>query len=280
MSQFTTMNIFTARPFGGTTLAIVPEADGLEDEQMGLMARELNHSVTAFMMQPQLPGATARLRFFNPAREVDFAGQAIIGVAVHLASQGIGPDMIFEITDGTVAARASGNTAVFTIESRLRILARPELGDVAAALSLPHHAIDVNHHRPVLATVGLPFTLTELKSLRALEEAAPNVEAFRVGHKLYPSSFNFAQYCYYRKDDNVHARMFNLHDTVVEDPATGSAVAALAAFLTALDGNQHFTVHQGDYIGRPSRLQVRSTAKSVSITGNAVPVMGGQLIAA
>jgi trans-2,3-dihydro-3-hydroxyanthranilate isomerase len=66
-----------------------------------------------------------------------------------------------------------------------------------------------------------------------------------------------------------------------EDPATGSANAALAAFLLSLDGGDtaEFDVTQGVEMGRPSILKVRAirTADGIraSVAGRCVQVFQG-----
>ena len=74
---------------------------------------------------------------------------------------------------------------------------------------------------------------------------------------------------------------------VIEDPATGSASAALSAYLVSLlpetDINQHLTIEQGVEMGRRSIIELdvvkkAGTVTDVTISGGCVPVMKGEIL--
>jgi trans-2,3-dihydro-3-hydroxyanthranilate isomerase len=118
-----------------------------------------------------------------------------------------------------------------------------------------------------------------LTSRDALAAATPDIAAFRAGNARYPGALDFAQFCYWRGPDAIHARMFAPLDNIPEDPATGSAAATLGALLAALSGSdQAFTVMQGEDMGRPSRIGVATEKQAVTISGAACPVMQGRLL--
>jgi trans-2,3-dihydro-3-hydroxyanthranilate isomerase len=74
-------------------------------------------------------------------------------------------------------------------------------------------------------------------------------------------------------------RMFAPLDGIAEDPATGSAAAALAALLADLEGAPvTLDIAQGVEMGRPSRIGVTAGPEGVSVTGSAVRIMEGRLI--
>ena len=85
--QFHTIDVFTDRRFGGNPLAVVHEADGLTSEQMQQIARELNLSETVFVLKPDNPAHSAKIRIFTPQRELPFAGHPSIGTAIVLSGQ-------------------------------------------------------------------------------------------------------------------------------------------------------------------------------------------------
>jgi PhzF family phenazine biosynthesis protein len=80
-----TLDVFTDRRFTGNPLAVVLEADDLSTEQMQAVGRELNLSETVFVLKPQNPAHSARVRIFTPERELPFAGHPTIGTAILLA---------------------------------------------------------------------------------------------------------------------------------------------------------------------------------------------------
>ena len=82
---FHTLDVFTNRRFGGNPLAVVLDADHLSTEQMQTITREFNLSETIFVMKPENPANTARVRIFFPGGEMPFAGHPTVGCAVLLA---------------------------------------------------------------------------------------------------------------------------------------------------------------------------------------------------
>src|SRR5688572_9435014 len=86
--RFVTADVFTDEVFGGNPLAVLPDAAGLAGEQMQAIARGFNLSETAFVLPPDNPAHTRRLRIFTPAREVPFAGHPTVGSALVLAALG------------------------------------------------------------------------------------------------------------------------------------------------------------------------------------------------
>ena len=83
--EFHTLDVFTTQRFGGNPLAIIPDAEGLSDEQMQTIAREFNLSETVFVLKPATPAHSARVRIFTPYNELPFAGHPTVGAAILLA---------------------------------------------------------------------------------------------------------------------------------------------------------------------------------------------------
>src|SRR6185369_13959142 len=92
---FETLDVFTDRRFGGNQLAVVPDARGISDADMQALAAEFNYSETTFVLPPEDPANTARVRIFNRTAEMPFAGHPNVGTGYVLASQG-------RDTDGTL----------------------------------------------------------------------------------------------------------------------------------------------------------------------------------
>ena len=95
--RFRILDVFTTRPYAGSPLAVLPEAQGLSDEQMQKIASEFAFSATAFVRPPRSPGSTHRVRIFTPAREIPFAGHATIGSALTLLSGKYGIDVWIDL---------------------------------------------------------------------------------------------------------------------------------------------------------------------------------------
>src|SRR5438309_4559105 len=89
--NFIQLDVFTDQPFTGNPLAVFPEADGITDEQMQQIAREMNLSETVFVLPSGQEGVLRRLRIFTPTSELRFAGHPIVGAWYCLARQGVVP---------------------------------------------------------------------------------------------------------------------------------------------------------------------------------------------
>ncbi len=85
---FVTLDVFTDQRFGGNPLAVFPDAAGLDTGTMQALAREFNLSETAFVLPPDAPSNTARVRIFTPRTELPFAGHPNVGTAWVLAGLG------------------------------------------------------------------------------------------------------------------------------------------------------------------------------------------------
>ncbi len=279
MTKYLVYDVFTDTRFGGNQLAVFPDATGLPEAELQQIAAEFNFSEVTFVYPPADPAHTARVRIFTPTMEVPFAGHPVIGTATALADLGHGPDMVFELGIGALPCRADATGASFTISAPLDIVAQPDPALVARALGLSPDAITTVTHAPTMASLGLPFTITELTDRDALAAIQTDIGAFREGDAAYPSGLDFAQFAYVRHSEIVYARMFAPLDNIPEDPATGSACATLAALLTRhLGHNVTLTVHQGVEMGRPSRIELATTGPAITVSGKAVPVMAGQLL--
>lgn len=281
MTDFLVYDVFTETPFGGNPLAVIPDATGLPEDRFQKIAREFNFSETTFVLPPEDPEHDARVRIFTPTRELAFAGHPTVGTAIALAELGkVGSQMVLELGVGPIPVTVSGTRAEFATRVPLTTAPAAPLDALAACLGLAADRIRTDRHAPVEASLGTAFTLVELKDGSALEATSPNIDAFR---KAATDPGRLAILAYVRDGDRIEARMFAPLGGILEDPATGSAAAALAAHLGALDGrSQTFRISQGVKMGRPSRIEAAVTVESgqpaeVRIAGHAVKVMEGCL---
>src|SRR5260370_5414308 len=83
--DFSLVDVFSDRPFGGNQLAVFPDAASIADETMQRLAREFNFSETTFVLPPSDPSCTCRVRIFTPRQELPFAGHPTLGTAAVLA---------------------------------------------------------------------------------------------------------------------------------------------------------------------------------------------------
>src|SRR6184192_4215512 len=106
--SYITVDVFTDRAFAGNPLAVVTDAGGLTPEQMQAIAAEFNYSESTFVLPPDDPAHTARVRIFTRQNELPFAGHPNVGTAfaIALAAEerglALGSTVLFEETAGLV----------------------------------------------------------------------------------------------------------------------------------------------------------------------------------
>ncbi|MGK9054741.1 PhzF family phenazine biosynthesis protein [Neorhizobium petrolearium] len=300
-ADFVTVDVFTSERFAGNPLAVVPDARGLTDRQMQAIAAEFGYAESTFVLPPEDPENTARVRIFTPTMEIPFAGHPNVGTAFVLGRQAelfgrpVGDSLRFEEIAGLVEIellREENAVIGATIRAPQPLTVSDEvaLELIAGCASIKTGNIRTSGHKPVVVSVGLPFAVAELESLDALAAARPNITAFHeaAARHARPDG-DFSLFLYVRSAEtpwHIRARMFAPLDNVMEDPATGSASAALSAFLVTrapdADTNVHVTIEQGVEMGRRSVIELDvvkagGVAGDVRITGRCVSVMRGSL---
>ena len=199
-------------------------------------------------------------------------------------------DVVFEEKAGNVPIKINKDHSGY-IWCELSVPAPLSLGKVATVdlasevLSIAAGDINVTTHYPQVASVGLPFLFVELQSLEALIQAQIDLSKLqRLLQEGFPSYIHI--YCRDVKDFDIRCRMFAPLDGVPEDPATGSANAALIALLSHCDQRSDledkWKISQGSEIGRPSVLHGRAqkiggTVTEVNLGGYSVMVCKGTI---
>lgn len=287
--RYVSADVFTDRKFGGNPVAVVLDATDLSSAQMQAVALEFNYVETTFVLPPSDPDHTARVRIFTPDREVPFAGHPNIGTAFVLAREAAArreavPDrFVFEEQAGLVAVDLlieSGMVAGAELTAPEPLSRRSGVPAETAAgcLCLAADDVSVAAHTPLVVSVGLPFLVVELASREALRRSRPDRQAFDA---LFPLAGARSVYAYTRDvgpeaaTRDIEARMFT--SRMVEDPATGSATAAMTALLAELGGASEIRlrVSQGVDMGRPSLLSARARRRD----GRTTAFVGGRCVA-
>lgn len=309
--KFVQLDVFTDRAFAGNPLAVFPDAEGLNDEQMQQIAREMNLSETVFVLPSDKEGVVRRLRIFTPSSELPFAGHPIAGTWNCLAREGV------------VAPPAGGNgwvkikhevgigvlpveiefingepSRVVMTQGKFEIRGEVEDGheqaDIARALGLARE--DLDEALPIQAvSTGNTMLLVPIRSLadlgncrvnqNLLDEIIARNEVLSGGTGCYA----FTRETIEIGEARAHARFF-VGMNIGEDPATGSAAGPLGGYLVfhdairvdPVDGVYKFVIEQGDFINRPSRigLEVKGApgkVEEVRVGGTSVVVARGEL---
>jgi trans-2,3-dihydro-3-hydroxyanthranilate isomerase len=288
--EFHTVDVFTDRRFGGNPLAVFPNAQGMTDAQMQALATEFNLSETTFVLPPQDPRHTARVRIFNRTEELPFAGHPNVGTGYLIAklSSDLPDVLLFEEIAGLVEVRivrggASNAPIGASIAAPQPLTIQLELpaSEIAACLGLQVSQLDLARHAPTAVSVGLQFVLVRV-SAEALGQIATDTAAFaRVVHAHPALGGRCSIHAYAVDGPGIRARMFSPLSGTFEDAATGSANAALGAFLLHRSGDAEgrYPIVQGVEMGRPSQLTVTARREDgavfASVAGQCVDVLQG-----
>jgi len=283
---YETVDVFTDRRFAGNPLAIVPDARGLSSAEMQTIAREFNYAETSFVLPPQNPANSAHVRIFTPEEEMPFAGHPNVGTAFALGqrsalwSRPVADGFRFEEKAGLVDIRLQRMDGVVIgaavrAPRALTTAEGPPTAVVAALAGLHPQDIVTTTHAPLFASVGAEFLVAEVAA-DAVARAAGRREQFAALAEQTGKPF-LCLYLYARSGAQVDARMFAPLTGVPEDPATGSAVAALGALLAERAGLASLSVVQGVAMQRRSELVVNTGRDGTWISGRCVAVMRGEL---
>jgi trans-2,3-dihydro-3-hydroxyanthranilate isomerase len=299
-AAFVTVDVFTQERFAGNPLAVFTDARGIDNNAMQKIAAEFGYSEITFVLPPDNPAHDARVRIFTPTTEVGFAGHPNVGTAfvlgqqVSLFGKPVGDILSFEEGAGIVAVqiiRDGGRVTGAAIHAPQPLSVGPEVPVplIAACASLSEAAIRTDRHPPLLLSVGLSFAFAEVADVALLAAARPDTTAFRNAAARISQDGDFPLFLYVvdpQDPAKLCARMFAPLDNVPEDPATGSASGALAAYLASrdplVDGRLDYTIDQGIEMGRPSRIEVTvekrgGAVDGVTIAGRCAAVMRGTI---
>ena len=297
--RYFTADIFTSTRFGGNQLAVLPDARGLTDKQMLAITREFNYSESTFVFPPDDPAHTRRVRIFTPGGEIPFAGHPTVGTAFVLASIGEVPltgtetRIVLEEKVGPVPVliRARNGQPEFCQFSVARLpetgAPMPSRSAIAESLSLQEDDLLDGAWHPQVVSCGLAFGVVPVRDRGVVARARLRLDRWEEhlsgteGHMVMVFAMDAEE-----PGHDAHARMFAPKAGVPEDPATGSACAALGGYLamrSRREGTQRWVIEQGYEMGRPSLIEVeadvdRGTVTAVRVGGASVMVCEGEMV--
>ncbi len=290
--DFLLIDVFTDRPFGGSRLTLFPSAAGVSAGTMQQLAQEMGPGETAFVQaDPDPDNHRAGLRVFTPQAELPFAGHAILGAAFALDQVGLRGDA--ERGSPSLWSLEAGPCEVTTSETPVGLIysmshGTPSFlgeyyhrGKVAHALGLSESDLSITGLPCEIISTGLPIHVVPVGSLAAVRGARlRRREADAIARDLGFGDLFLFTFETESPEATVHCRMFAPHFGIPEDPASGAALGALAAYLVKHrlarpGGRLTFIGEQGLEMGRPSRLYVDADVRD----GRAVNIhVGGQCV--
>ncbi len=286
------VDVFSSTPFGGNQLAVLPDAAGISTDGMQKIAREFNFSETTFVLPKNDPAHAYRVRIFTPRAELDFAGHPTVGTACVLAMQqhvrltdpirfileeNVGPVTV------DVARRNGGFHGALTLSGKIEApTGAPSPTDLAAVLSIDPAEVS----QVFFAGVGVPFCFAQLNTIDAVDRAAINRAAWAatLARAWSPHVFFFAGNL--REGGELYARMWAPALGVEEDPATGSACAALVGAMASKSdfaGTAYrLSIRQGVSMGRASDIEAEArksgnVVTTVSVGGATTYIASGEI---
>jgi PhzF family phenazine biosynthesis protein len=279
MRRFAQVDVFTASPGLGNPVAVVLDAEGLDDEAMALLARWTNLSETTFVLPPSSDAADYRVRIFTPTSELPFAGHPTLGTCQALIDAGIlsgpatgGAEWVQECAAGLITIRRADDGTLSFAAPSAKVSGSPMTS------VLLRRIVGVTPSDPLVVDVG-PRWLTGRVSLAELDGLVLDAPTFlRTLDEKAVIGINL-----YAVDDErqVHVRsFFDADNALTEDPVCGSGNVAVGVHLIetgrTADVPPVYQARQGSHRGRDGRITV-TLADPIWVGGHAVTVISGTI---
>ncbi|MEO8804307.1 MAG: PhzF family phenazine biosynthesis protein [Rudaea sp.] len=279
------MDVFTAVPLMGNPLAVVLDADGLSTADMQRIAAWTNLSETSFVLPPTQPTADYRVRIFTPRSELPFAGHPSVGT-LHALLEGehiaMKDHFIQECAAGLLPMRIDHEVGARRIFIRAP---RATIGDEDVALAATAQAALGAPVRAARAAANGPrWVICDCHDEATVRALTPDMFAVtalcRARSDIGLCVFGFATGSNYA----LVVRVFCPADGIPEDPVTGSANAAIGAYLRAsgqlASTGAQYRVSQGREVGRDGYVEVSvdTTTGDVEIGGHCVTCIDGTMV--
>ena len=284
--DFDWIDAFTNQAFGGNGCAVVHGGAELSTQTCMDYVRETSLVECTFTGPSKV--ADIRVRYFLASREIPFAGHPTIATVAAMRSRGLRGDgpLVLETLAGLVPVDVNGSDIKMTQIA-------PEFGahvpaDIVAAVA--GLTADDIAHPPQIVSTGLPFCVTVLKTRDALERAVLNLDALARYNAHLGQTANDIMEPFWvvhegaTSEGDTFSRLLLAPPSPSEDPFTGSATGAMAAYLWhhGLIETPEFTAEQGHGMSRAGQAQVRvlgprDNITGVDVSGEGFVLMSGQV---
>jgi len=277
--RYRLVDVFTTEPFAGNSLAVVPNAHGLDDRAMQLIAREFNLSETTFCFPATRPDCVAQVRIFSPTRELPFAGHPTIGTSFVLLDEDLIPrntsHFALEEKVGPVPIRVDPGERPLIWLRTPPITYGPTRDRATCAAALGLRVDDLLDIAPQFVSSGLPILFIPLEDPGAVDRAHPERLAALKGDDMV---HGFGVFPFAPTPTGAYSRMFAPDFGMPEDAGTGSATGPLASFMLrhGLLTGSRMTSEQGTKMGRRSLLHVVIDGDAIDVGGYVASVATGQ----
>lgn len=282
------VDAFTKTKLAGNPAGVVTNADGLSDLQMQKIARELNNSETAFIMQPTTDKADIRIRFFTPTTEVPICGHATIGANFARAvEKSLNSQTIIQQTGAgnlPIEITKQADSYQITMTQGEISVQEPLSSDIQKQILRALGITEKQRNRAcpmAIASTGAAKVMIAVDSQTTLDNLEPDLEALKEITPQIDCNGYFVFVITPNKDALIHGRMFSPANGINEDPVTGNANGPLGAYLIkyslvkVTENTFEFSIIQGKKIKRPGSMLVRvhltkGIPTKIQIIGDAV----------
>jgi len=287
---------FTKEKLTGNPAGVITNADGLTDDEMQKIARELNNSETAFIFSSNSNEYDVHIRFFTPTNEVPICGHATI--AAHYAravENGLDASRVYHKTGAGILPvdiiKENEDYKIVMTQGKI------EFGDIVddinkekllTALNIKNNDLLENYDIQIVST-GHSKVMVGIKSIKTLNTLHPDYDALSKLSKIINCN-GYYVFTVNSQDSEIliHGRMFAPAIGINEDPVTGNANGPLGAYLVHHNLIKHnnslikFKAKQGEAIKRAGIIEVEVKIEDnepieVRVSGNAVIAFKSEL---
>lgn len=288
---FMQVDAFTDRTLAGNPCAILFDTDGLTDDTMLAIAREMNLSETSFVYNSK--DADVGARYFTPGGEIPLAGHPTIATVHALVETGRlqvtdeSSEIVLELQAGLIPveirSRKGKILSIIMTQNKPQFKRTYTADDVMPAFGLTAQDLLPDSMIQTVST-GTPQLMVLLKDLEALQKIQLNIPYFSSLHAA-GDFFSAHLFCLggATPSGDTFARHFAPPPDIIEDPFTGSATGGMAAYLWryGLIDEPTFVAEQGHWLNRPGKATVeligpREEIHAVKVGGQAVTVLIGE----
>ncbi len=275
----TWLDVFSAVPLAGNQLAVVHDADDLDDATMLAFARETRLSETTFVQRATDPAADYRNRIWFPRGEMPFAGHPSLGTAVAMAEAAIASEARY--VQQTPAGlqpieveRVGSTWRASMLQAPGVVGAELDPAEILGAIGLT--AADAHPELPPqLMSTGLPQVVAPVGDRAALERVRADGAAME--RVLEPLGVDMIIVSAIEGERAYSRALYLDFGSTGEDPATGSAAGSLVTYLHARGVASKLVIEQGAQIARPSILHAAIEDGRARVSGDCVIVATGTL---
>lgn len=271
----------------GNPAGVVLDSEGLTDEDMQEVAKQIGFNETAFPLKSNR--ADFRIRYFTPGHEMDLCGHATIGTIAAMKQHGLLEDnneFTIETNAGIlpITLNVENDNIYITMQQ-----ASPQFEafngskvDLAHAIGIDEADI-VEEYPIVYGSTGAWTLLVPVRNLEVCKRMTPQNKLFPEISKERPNT-SIHPFCMetYKEDLHMHARHFSSpFSGTTEDPVTGTASGVMGAYYaqyinTSAKYPLELIVEQGQEIGKDGQVYVHvnniNNSLNIEITGSAVYV--------